>query len=177
MSSALTLARPYARAAFELARTEQAAAGWSSALAFAAQLAASEEVVDLIGNPRIKPQEQLALFLPDGVAAGSAFGNFLSLLVENGRLSVLPQIAELYEEHRAEAEKTLLVHVRSAAAIEPAQQEGLKAALSRRFDRSIQLEIQIDTDLLGGAIIDAGEVVIDGSLRGKLGRLKAGLAA
>lgn len=177
MSSALTLARPYARAAFELARNEQALASWSNWLGFAAQLAAREEVLDLIGNPRVQPAQQLALFLPEGVSADSGYGSFLALLVGNGRLAVLPQIATLFEEHRAEAEQTLLVHVRSAATIEPAQQEGLKAALARRFGRSIQLEIQIDEDLLGGAVIDAGDVVIDGSLRGKLGRLKTGLAA
>ena len=107
----------------------------------------------------------------------TGFGRFLELLAHNGRLAVLPQLAELYEQHRAEAEKTLVVHLRSAAPIEAEQQQRLQEALGRRFERTVQLDIQLDPELLGGAIIDAGDVVIDGSLRGKLARMKSGLAA
>lgn len=177
MSSALTLARPYARAAFELARNGGALAAWSEKLAFSAQLAANPELAELLGNPRLGAAQQLALLLPAGEASDSAYASFLSLLADNSRLVVLPQIVELYEHHRADAEKTLTVNVRSAAAIEAEQQQRLKAALSKRFERDVHLSIHIEPELLGGAIIDAGDVVIDGSLRGKLDRLKTGLVA
>lgn len=177
MSSALTLARPYARAAFELARTAGQLAGWSDLLGVAATLAAEPQVAALASNPKLDTTQQVALFLPPGVAADSTFASFLRLLADNGRLTVLPQIAAFYEVHRAEAERTLKVRVRSAAPIEAAQQDSLKAALARRFERSIELDITLEPELLGGAIIDAGVQVIDGSLRGKLARLQTELAA
>lgn len=176
MSSNLTLARPYARAAFELANRSQSLAAWSTKFGFSAALVAQPEVLDLISNPRMTQEQQVGLLLPQGEPADSSYTAFLGLLADNGRLAVLPQIAALYEQHRAEAERTLTVKLRSAAAVEADQQERLKAALTKRFERAVQLDIQIEPELLGGAIIDAGDVVIDGSLRGKLGRLRAGLA-
>lgn len=177
MSSALTLARPYARAAFDLAQKAGALAAWSDKLGFAAQLSQAPAVAALVANPRLSAGQRLALLLPQGEAAESGFANFLSLLADNGRLAVLPQIAELYEQHRADAERTLAVTVRSAAAIDADQLQRMKAALDKRFQRDVQLSIQIEPELLGGAIIDAGDVVIDGSLRHKLDRLKHGLVA
>lgn len=177
MSSALTLARPYARAAFDLAQKAGALAAWSDKLGFAAQLSQAPAVAALVGNPRLSAGERLTLLLPPGEAAESGFANFLSLLADNGRLAVLPQIAELYEQHRADAERTLAVTVRSASAIDADQLQRMKAALDKRFQRDVQLSIHIEPELLGGAIIDAGDVVIDGSLRHKLDRLKHGLVA
>lgn len=177
MSSALTLARPYARAAFDLAQKAGALAAWSDKLGFAAQMSQAPEVATLVANPRLVSAQRLTLLLPQGEAADSGFASFLNLLADNGRLGVLPQIAALYEQHRADAERTLTVTVRSAAAIDAAQQQRMKAALDKRFQRDVQLSIQIEPELLGGAIIDAGDVVIDGSLRSKLDRLKHGLVA
>ena len=173
MSQALTLARPYARAAFAIAREGNALPAWSDALAFAARVAADPQVAALLGHPKLSAADAVALLAPDG--AGEAFCNFLGLLFDNRRLSLLPEIAGLYDELRFEAEGVVKAKVTSAAALPAAELETIKAALRRRFGRDVELEAAVDESLIGGAVIDAGGVVIDGSLKGKLGRLRAAL--
>ena len=176
MSNAITLARPYARAAFELAKGEQAAAVWSQKLSFAAAIVGQSVVQGLITSPKLGASDRVSLFLPEGEAADSVFSRFLMLLEVNQRLALLGEIAGLYEELRADYERTLRVHVRSAMPIDPAQQQQLIGALAKRFDRQVTLDVSLDAELIGGAIVEAGDVVIDGSLRGKLKRLRAELA-
>ena len=101
---------------------------------------------------------------------------FLALLAENGRLAALPEIAGLYEELRAEAEHVVLAKVTSASTLPEAEVEQIRAALKRRFGREVQVETAVDASLIGGAVISAGDVVIDGSLKGKLARLQSALA-
>lgn len=174
MSQALTLARPYARAAFALARDAGRMKDWSQALAFAARVAADPKVAGLLGHPGLSDQDAVALLAPDG--ADEAFGRFLALLADNRRLPLLPEIAGLYEEQRLEAERVVKATVTSATALPDAELETIRAALRRRFGRDVELETAVDESLIGGAVIDAGDVVIDGSLRGKLSRLQSALA-
>jgi F-type H+-transporting ATPase subunit delta len=176
MSNALTLARPYARAAFELAKADQAAAEWSGKLSLAAQIAASDTVQSLISSPKLSAENRLSLFLPEGESTDSRYSRFLALLESNQRLALLGQIAELYELLRAEDERTLRVRVRTAMPIDPVQQQELTGALAARFKRVTTLDIVIDPELIGGAVVEAGDVVIDGSMRGKLQRLRTELA-
>jgi F-type H+-transporting ATPase subunit delta len=176
MSQPLTLARPYARAAFELASSGHALGDWAKKLAFAAQAAADPQVRSLFGNPRIGAAELASLFLPDGEAADSPFAGFVKLLAENQRLEALPEIAALFEQQKREAEKILQVRVRTAAPIDASETTKLTDALKRRFGRDIELEQTVDPSVLGGAVIDAGDVVIDGSVRGRLHQLEAALA-
>ena len=173
MSQALTLARPYARAAFSLARDAGTLPAWSQALAFAARVAADPQVAALLGHPKLSAADAVALLAPDG--AGEAFCNFLGLLFDNRRLSLLPEIAGLYDELRFEAEGVVKAKVTSAVILPLAEMEKIEAALKRRFGRDVELEAAVDESLIGGAVIDAGGVVIDGSLKGKLGRLRAAL--
>lgn len=175
MSNALTFARPYARAAFELARAQNALGEWAGKLAVAAQVAADPRVTALFGDPRVSQAELAALVLPEGENADSAFATFVRVLAENGRLPVLPEIGALFEELKHEAERVLKVNVRSAAPIDAAEAAKLKDALKRRFGRDIEIEQSIDAGVLGGAVIDAGETVIDGSVRGRLARLESAL--
>lgn len=176
MSNALTFARPYARAAFELARAQGALAAWAGKLGFAAQVAADPRVVGLIGDPRVAQAELAALVTPPDEPAESPFAVFVGLLAQNHRLVVLPEIAALFAELKNEAERVLKVGVRSAAPLGEAEAAKLKDALKRRFGRDIELEQSLDPGMLGGAVIDAGDVVIDGSVRGRLARLKQTLA-
>ena len=176
MSSALTLARPYARAAFESARAGATLADWSGKLAFAAQAAADPRVTALFGDPRIGAHDLAALFMPSGEAGDSGFSAFIRLLADNRRLPVLPEIAALFEELKLESERVLKVNVRAASPIAEAEVAKLRDALGRRFGRSIEITQTLDADLLGGAVIDAGEVVIDGSVRGRLERLEHALS-
>lgn len=175
MSQPLTLARPYARAAFEMASSAGTLGDWARKLAFAAQVAANPAVHALLGNPRVGPAELASLFLTDGEPADSTFAGFIGLLAENQRLHALPEIAALFEQRKREAERILQVHVRTAAPMDEAETAKLKDALKRRFGRDIELEQSLDPAVLGGAIIDAGDVVIDGSVRGRLHQLEAAL--
>jgi F-type H+-transporting ATPase subunit delta len=175
MAQAITLARPYARAAFELAQAEGALGAWSQALAFAAEVARDTRVAALSNDPRVTPEQLVALHLPEGMQADSAFGNFLAQLAEQRRMALLPEVAALYETYKRESESQLLVKVTSAMALDNAQAEQLKASLKRRFKREIELQTQVDPSLLGGVVIDTGSEVIDGSARGRLERLASAL--
>ena len=174
MSQALTLARPYARAAFAVAREAGALAGWSAALGFAARVAAEPQVAVLLDNPKLTRADVVALLSPDG--AQDAFHNLLGLLFDNRRLPLLPEIAGLFDELRFEAERVVRAKVTSAATLADAELETIKAALRKRFGREVEIETAIDESLIGGALIDAGDVVIDGSVRGKLERLQSALS-
>jgi F-type H+-transporting ATPase subunit delta len=174
MSQALTLARPYARAAHAIARDANAAAQWSDALAFAARVAADPRVQALLGHPQLGRADAVALLSPE--SASDVFGNFLALLADNRRLSLLPEIAGLFEELRADAERIVKAKVTSATTLQAAELDSIKAALKRRFGREVELQTAVDESLIGGAVIDAGDVVIDGSLRSKLARLQTALA-
>lgn len=176
MSQALTLARPYARAAFSLAREGGHYAMWSDALAFAARLAADPQLAALLGHPGLSDDDAVALLSPpDHGADTGLFANFLRLLAENRRLALLPEIAGLFEELRADAERVVKARVISAAALPAGELDTIKAALKKRFGREVELDAAVDESLIGGAVISAGDVVIDGSLKGKLARLQSAL--
>lgn len=173
MAQALTLARPYARAAYAIARQEGNATRWSEALAFAARVAADPQARALLGHPQLGRSDAVALLSPDDAA--DTFRDFLRLLADNRRLPLLAEIAGLYEELRAEDERVVRAKVTSATALPAAELDTIRAALKRRFGREVELETAVDEALIGGAVIDAGDVVIDGSLRGKLSRLQSAL--
>jgi F-type H+-transporting ATPase subunit delta len=175
VSQALTLARPYARAAFASARETGTLADWSDALAFAARIAADPLVPALLGNPALAPPDAVTLLSPDG--ADADFGRFLALLADNQRLPQLPEIAGLFAELRDEAERVVKARVTSATQLPEAELATITAALRKRFGREVDVDTAVDASLIGGAVITAGDVVIDGSLRGKLERLQSALAA
>ena len=174
MSQALTLARPYARAAFGIARDEGTLAAWSQALGFAAQVAADPRVAGLLGNPKLSDADAVELLAAPG--AGGSVTRFLALLADNRRMQLLPEVAGLYEELRNEAERVVKATVTSAAALPDAELDAIREALRKRFGREVELDTAIDESLIGGAVIDAGDVVIDGSLKGMLARLQSALA-
>ncbi len=175
MSNASTLARPYARAAFEIARSNQALAEWSSKLGFAAAVARDKNAAVLIGNPRVQVAQLISIFLPKGEAVDSMFGQFISALASNRRLENLAEIAQQFEQLKREQERTLQVTIKTAVAIEANAETALKMALQKRFDRQIEMRNEVLPELIGGAIIDAGDTVIDGSIRGRLQKLELSL--
>ena len=175
--SLTTLARPYAKAAFELANSTKSLPSWSAKLAQSAALIQDVRIAALVSSPRLQSEARVALLLPTGEAVGSVYARYLSALAENDRLSLLPDALIEFEQLRAADERTLTVTVRTALPIEAAQQTLLIDKLSKRFDRSVSLNIVLDASLIGGAVIDAGSVVIDGSLSGKLRRMHTELAA
>ena len=170
----MTLARPYARAAFAIAREDGQAAQWSDALGFAARVAADPQVAALLVHPSLTHEHAVTLLAPEG--AGDKFAGFLSLRADNGRVGGLPEISGMYEDLRAEDERVVLAKVTSAAELPEAEVQQIRDALKRRFGREVQVETAVDESLIGGAVISAGDVVIDGSLKGKLERLQSALA-
>jgi F-type H+-transporting ATPase subunit delta len=177
MSEAITIARPYAQAAFEEAQKLKDLKGWSETLVSLAEMVVHPEVHAVIGNPRVA-RVQLEKLMDDllGGQAKPQQRNFVRVLVENQRLSILPEIAAIYEGLRAEAEKTVNVVVDSAFELSPAQQEKIISSLKSRMGREIKLVCKINKELLGGVVIRAGDKVIDGSARTRLGEMANALA-
>ena len=172
MAEKMTVARPYARAVFEIARDDDTLAGWSTLLERGSLALADERVQGLIGNPAVSREALASLFIDIcGDSAGAHGANFLKLLAENSRLAWLPEIATEYESLRAEAENIVDVQVTSAVELDDAQRDSFASALQKRFGRDVRLHCDTDEKLLGGAIIRAGDLVIDGSLSGRLQRL------
>ena len=172
MAETATTARPYAQAAFAAAHAAQALPGWSAFLGNATAVLTDARVRGLIGNPRVATAQLVNFVLELAGAAGNdAQGNFLRLVAENRRLALLPQIAAQYEVLRAAAEGQADVQVVAAAALTPEQEQKLAAALQQRRGRKVRLHVEIDAGLIGGAIVRHGDLVFDGSLRGRLGRL------
>jgi F-type H+-transporting ATPase subunit delta len=167
-----TIARPYVAAAFECAEAKNALPAWETMLNNAAQLTADAKVQALLATPGMTT-EALGDFYCDLLATSldTERTNFIRLLAENKRLSVLPDIAQLFQEARASREKTMKVEVWSAIPLDEAYQQKLITALTRRLQRQVTLQCEIDPALLGGVLVRAGDLVIDGSIRGKLNRL------
>ena len=172
MAEIQTLARPYAEAVFELAKGGNALTRWSEMLAFIATVAADENIQRLSSDPRVDRAHFLELFLNIcGKNMSDEGANFIRLLLENRRLSLMPEIVAQYEALRAEAEARVEATVVSAFPLEPAQIQNLGDALKRKFGREVNLTAQVDKTLLGGVVIRAGDLVIDGSVRGRLSEL------
>jgi F-type H+-transporting ATPase subunit delta len=171
-----TIARPYAQAAFDVAREDGALADWSGSLQLAGQLFANGELAEYLANPALSEAKQLefltGLFAKAGAPAFAGANlkgkNFLKLLIENDRADVLPEIALHFEALKDAVENTIDVTVRSAAPLSENDRRRYIAALEKRFGRKVELSTEIDKSLIGGAVIRAGDVVIDGSLRARL---------
>lgn len=176
MSSNTTLARPYARAAFELARGSDDLSGWGSALEASAAVVTNEGVAEWLKSPDLD-RNRAVQFITETIGGelDERFTRFLAVLAANDRLSVLPEVAELFAELRQEAENRLEVRVVSASPLEDDQARRMKAALARRFDCEIELDNEVDPGVLGGAVIYAGDEVIDGSLKGRLRQMENSL--
>lgn len=177
MSEAITIARPYAQAAFDEAQKLNVLKAWSEMLLSMAEAIIHPEVQAAVANPRVA-REQIE-GLVEALAGSDASAqqrNFLRILADNRRLSVLPEIAAIYESLKAEAEKTVNVVVDSAFELSAAQQDKIVSSLKKRMGREINLTCTINKELLGGVVIRAGDKVIDGSARTRLGEMANALA-
>ena len=169
MSELTTTARPYARAVFELASESKTLAEWSTALAFMGAVSANDDVRAVLDNPKLTRQDTADVFvqLCDEKLDDKAV-NLVKQLAENSRLSILPEIASLYEALKDEAEGAIEAHVTSAKKLTKKEQEAIAKALKKRLGRRVKITTKIDKSILGGAIIRAGDLVIDGSIQGRL---------
>ena len=176
MSEYLTVARPYAQAVFDLAREGADFKGWSDLLQLLAVIAEDPQIQELAQSPRVSDEQLLQLI--QGLCGDSLFDNatnFLSLLVQNHRVSALPSIAEQYEQMRAEAEGTIDAELISAMSVTDEQRDRIAKSLSQRLGREVNLNVSENPDLIGGAVLRAGDLVIDASVKGRLEKLAASL--
>lgn len=178
MSEAITVARPYALAAFDEAHKNNDLKGWSDVLQTAAGTVENAQVRTLVTSPRVQKQKLQDLFLAlcGGDKLSKQAGNFIKVLVESQRLILLPEIAAMFEVMRAEAEKSVDVVVTSAFDLNDAQKQKITAAMKKRLGREIRLACETNPKLLGGIVIRAGDKVIDGSARTHLTELANALA-
>jgi F-type H+-transporting ATPase subunit delta len=172
MAETTTLARPYAKAVFELANAEHQFKEWSNQLLAMANIAMHPEIIQVLKNPRVSSNVAASLFIEagDGVWHEQA-KNFIQLLAQYRRLVLLPEIAALFEQYRAEAEKTLMVEVSAPFPLPESQEQQLKIALEKRFARTVSLSFHLDPELIGGAVIRAGDYIIDSSVSTRLTQL------
>lgn len=172
MAELTTLARPYARAAFEYARDANALDRWSSMLATLAAVSQDATVAKLLDSPHLSAEQKgdtLVELCSEELDEKAA--NYIKYLARNDRLSLLPQVYTLFEDLKAEHEKTVEVSIVTAFELTEEQQGKLLDSLKAKLQRDVNLHTAIDESLIGGVVIRAGDMTIDGSVRGRLARL------
>lgn len=177
MAQTTTIARPYAKAVFELARDARDFDGWQRQLELLAGFAADPTLRRALGNPKLAGADiARALIEAAGDKLTGAGRNLVTLLATRKRLTVMPELLTQFAALRRDAEKVVEVELVTAVAVEPAMQQRFASALERKLGRSVKLHTRTDATLIGGALVKAGDTVIDGSVRGRLERLAVQLA-
>ena len=172
MAELTTVARPYAKAAYQEAQEQNALVDWSAMLSFSAAVAADENMKSVLDNPSLTSERKAETFIDvcEGKLSDSA-KNFISVLAENKRLTLLTEIAALFELFKAHQERSVDVDVESAFELSAEQQEQLSQTLTKKLDRKVNISSNTNPELIGGVIIRAEDLVIDASVRGKLAKL------
>lgn len=165
----ITIARPYAEAAFEFAREHNTLSVWAEMLRFVATVIGDTQMQAAVANPKLNDAQKEALFLSVcGERLDIAGRNFIKVLLAAGRLTLLPEIRTLFEQLKNQTEGVMHAQIFSAQALSEAQQDELVQALAQRYKCRIDSQVTIDPSLIGGVKIVLGDEVIDGSVRGKL---------
>ena len=178
MAELTTLARPYAKAVFDAAKEQDAVDSWDQALALVGLIAANEAVKNILANPGLSERRKAELFF--GTAEEQfpeALRNFLLILAESKRLALLPEISTMFALYRAELERTVSIKVSTAYEMTPEEQQHLAQALSKKLERKVALETAVDRSLIGGVVVNSGDLVIDASVRGKLAKMAKALGS
>ncbi|WP_105201227.1 MULTISPECIES: F0F1 ATP synthase subunit delta [unclassified Pseudoalteromonas] len=171
MSELTTIARPYAKAAFEFAVDKGAVDAWNEMLFFVGEVAKNEQVARFLSSSASADKQAETIIQICAEQLNEYGQNLVKVMAENGRLVALPAVAQLFAEFKADYDKEIDVDVVSATDLAAAQQEKLVAALEKRFARKVKLNCSVDNSVVGGLVIRAGDTVIDGSISGKLSRL------
>jgi len=176
MSELSTLARPYAEAVFRIAQGENDLAGWSSRVATLAAIVSDAQLARLDADPAVAADRVAALVIDvAGADLGERGASFVKVLAENGRLALLPVISEQFDTLKASAEGTLEATITSAQEMAQGQVDELVAGLRAKFNRAVNVQVALDPELIGGAVITIGDQVIDGSVKGRLQRMSFAL--
>ncbi len=172
MADAITIVRPYAVAVFRLAKERKALAHWSTMLSFAAAVAADPQMKAVIDNPKVVASDLERLFLSVcGDKLDKAGENLVKLLVEYGRLALLPEVATAFEELKAQDEGVLEAEITAAAKPSDSEVKALIKRLEAKFGKKIEASVKVDPEIIGGIKIVIGDTVIDASVRGQLQEL------
>jgi F-type H+-transporting ATPase subunit delta len=165
----ITVARPYAQAAFALAGENNALPVWAEMLKLASAVVADPKVHAALDNPRLSAGDKEALFLSIcGDKLNAEGRNFVRVLVQSDRIGLLPEIRQIFDTLKDDADGVARAHISSAFPVTDSELAALKAALEKRFGKRIETSVAVDPDLIGGATIVVGDTVIDGSIRGEL---------
>lgn len=177
MAELVTVARPYAEAAFRLAQEQGNAQRWSEMLELLEAVVTDEGVSSRLGDPNFDDRAMEGLILGTlGERLDGNGRNLVQVLIQNGRLDLVPHVRSLYEELRREQEGVLDAKIYAAMHVDDEQYRQLVAALEKKFGRKVNAQVEIDSALIGGARIVVGDKVIDASVRGKLDAMAAALA-
>jgi F-type H+-transporting ATPase subunit delta len=176
MAEPVTIARPYAKAAFEIAIEADLVKDWKDQLLLLTQLAADPQLAALLSSPELKPDQKADVVIQIAKdKIGSSVQNFVKVLASSFRLDVLPEIYVQFNALCADYEKTQKVEVISAVALTDSQRTKLSSALEKKLSRKIELDCTTDENLKAGVVVRAGDWVIDGSLQGKLAHMSESL--
>ncbi|MCK5810991.1 MAG: F0F1 ATP synthase subunit delta [Cocleimonas sp.] len=177
MSELTTAARPYARAVFEMAKETKSLSDWSDSLSFMGAVASDAGVAALLETPKMAKQAGADAFIKlcDNKLDDKAT-NLVKTLADNNRIKLFPEISTLFEVLKDEEEGSVEAIVRSASKLTKAEEKSIATALKKRLGREVKLKVSIDKALLGGAIIKAGDLVIDGSIQGRLKKMTTAMA-
>lgn len=169
MAEAITIARPYAEAVFRLALESKDLSQWSKILQIAAEIAQDDQIKLLVGNPLVSAMQLSELILEIG---GKKFTrearNFIKLMVENKRVHVMPQVMELFEQLKAQHEGVLEAKIITAFKLEGGQLDKLVTDLEKKFNRKVEAQVSVDSEIIGGVKVEIGDEIFDASVRGKL---------
>ncbi len=172
------IARPYARAIFDIAQASGELGAWSSALACAAAVIEQPAARAYLERPGLSDADRAEYVgnMCAGVSGAEKLASpegasLLALLSENDRLPACPEISSQFDQLKIQAEQKIEVKITSATPVEPEVSATLSSALQRTLGRSVELTLAVDADLIGGAIIEAEDKVIDASVRSRLQRL------
>jgi F-type H+-transporting ATPase subunit delta len=172
MAQITTLARPYAKAAFSTAEGAGQLGAWSKSLGLLGSLVCEKTVAGFLFTPsRSTGAQAQALIDLCGAELDAKVQNFVLVLAANKRLALLPEIVVLFEQLKAEREKSVDVEVTSAFAVDAAAANQLATVLKKRLQRDVKLTTSVDSSLIGGVVVRAGDLVIDNSVRGRLKKL------
>ncbi|MEB3753164.1 F0F1 ATP synthase subunit delta [Acinetobacter sp. MD2(2019)] len=178
MAELLTLARPYAKAAFAYATEQNAADTWSTALQLLSAAVQDEAFSAYLSRPELTPSEQVELFAKIlGENQTQAVSNFLTMLAENSRLTLLPEIAVEFEQLKSQNNNTVDVVIESAFPLTSVQEQLLAHALEKRFNAAVNVSVEVNAALIAGVVIRAGDQVIDDSALNKLEKMRTRLLA